>query len=154
MKQFKVYMMVFFLLVGSLTVGCSQYVKPDTIPVGCENSLVYKNIPYADVVSGVIVVTGYEAFKIAKAKGVDVAPVLVAVKQTIVTLSAANLTYPQLVVAMANMSKYIKDYAGVEMTIAAVLVSQMVKTDLTINVCDRSYFVKTLEQFVSMLALL
>ena len=132
---------------GFTMVGCATTGK--TVPVGCEKSVIYNNVPNADLAGGLISVAGMTGFKALKQKGVDMAPVVSCLQQLDGILDKEGLTYTQFVAALANANSYIKNYAGIELVFLTNLVDTMFREQVTIDACDRKFLDRTIKDILT-----
>lgn len=138
-----------------MVTGCATLPSGNQIPPGCENSVVYKNVPYADLMGGVMTVAGLETYKFAVVnKGLDPAPFVAAVENISIALDNPSLTYPGFVVALAQTNEQVMAYGGLELVFLATLVDSMYKTDMVMDACDRAYFNRQIDNTLMLMKML
>ncbi len=148
MSLFFVVIFVFTMVTGC----CTTLHQGQLVPQGCENSVVYKTVPYADLMGGVIAVIGFEAYKNAVVKkGLDPTPFVKAVENVIIALDNPSLTYPQFVVAMAQTNEQLMKHAGLEIVFLASLLDTMSNQNMVIDACDKAYFIRQLDNILMLM---
>ena len=144
-----------FLLVVSLMLsGCATWKKGIAVPVGCEKSLIYNNVPYADLVGGVITITGLETFKAMKKSGKDLTPVFTSLEKIQMILNNPTLTYTGFVTALALTNSEINSYAGIELIFLSTLIDSMYGKNLTVDACDSAYLQRQINNQIMLLRVL
>lgn len=137
-----------------MVTGCATLTSQQ-IPTGCENSVVYNNVPYADLMGGVMSVAGLETYKYAVLKqGLDPEPFIAAVENITVMLDNPSLTYPGFVAALAQMNEQVMRYAGIEIVFLASLVNSMNQQNMVMDTCDREYFGRQFDNILMMMKMI
>lgn len=119
-------------------IGCSSTgtnlssLTTNTIPTGCENSLIYKTIPNVKAVDAILQIANleaikYDAWKVEEAKGV--------VQAMLDLLNQENLTYSSFIqYAVANV-KWLNENVATESVIVINYIDELNKP-LPIDHCD------------------
>jgi hypothetical protein len=147
-------MLVFTLMTGCATTNTGGGGTGNNIPPGCENSLVYKNVPNADLMAGVVTIAGLEAYKyFVKNKG-DSKPVIVALENAKAALENPELTYTQFAAVMVQTNEYTAKYAGLEVMFLATLIDSMYQNETQMDNCDRNFFNRHLANTIMMIKMI
>ena len=139
----------------TMATGCATLDQGQQVPPGCENSVVYKNVPYADLMGGIVTIAGLETYKYAVVQqGLDPAPFIEAIENITIALDNPSLTYPGFVAAIAQTNEQVMKYAGLEIMFLASLVDSMNNQNLAMDACDRAYFTRQFNNILMLMKML
>jgi hypothetical protein len=129
------------LLILLLTSSCQN--NAAVLNEECKDSIVYKNIPNAGIISSVLVIQGLDEFKKMKQAGLDPLPILYALYKINSQLDEPELNYLDYVTSMTALSFYVYQYSGgVQIQLTDIVLNAIKNTNQIVNKCDREFFRK------------
>jgi hypothetical protein len=133
--------------------GCAGNTpSPYVIPPGCQNSIIYNKLPYADVVGGLADIAGFATLQYLKQhKNLDIAPIITALQSLGTDLAAPGITYADFVVDLATVNNYVNQYAGIELIFADSLIDTYFNTKIAMDPCDVQYLQSQINNEVKLL---